>query len=119
MTDYRVHFHSDIQWAVLTLQADTPEQAVELARQFADEHFDDLDFESYQGCDCPINQIEVCDDEYNSLAKWYDDDMRLRLAARELLDAAELVVARWERGDLADAVRELSAAIAKAKGGAA
>jgi hypothetical protein len=28
-------------------------------------------------------------------------------------------VARWERGDLGEAVRELSAAIAKAKGGAA
>jgi hypothetical protein len=37
--------------------------------------------------------------------------MRLRLAARDLLDAAELVVARWERGDLGEAVRELSAAI--------
>jgi hypothetical protein len=43
----------------------------------------------------------------------------LAFAARDLLDAAELVVARWERGDLAEAVRELSAAIAKAKGGAA
>jgi hypothetical protein len=48
-----------------------------------------------------------------------DDDLRLRLAASDLLAAAELVVARWERGDLADAVRELDAAIAKAKGGAA
>jgi hypothetical protein len=47
----------------------------------------------------------------------YDDDMRLRLAARDLLGAAEHVVARWEQGDLAKAVRELSAAIAKATGG--
>jgi hypothetical protein len=44
---------------------------------------------------------------------------RLIAAAPELLCAAELVVARWSKGDLADAVRQLDAAIAKAKGGAA
>jgi hypothetical protein len=35
-----------------------------------------------------------------------------------LLEAAELVVARWDRGDLAEAVRGLDTAIVKAKGGA-
>lgn len=39
--------------------------------------------------------------------------------ADRLLAAAELVIARWERGDLAAAVRELDAAIADAKGEAA
>ena len=67
------------------------------------------------GC---VNEIVIYDADDNKLAVWLDDDMRLRLAARDLLDAAELVVARWERGDLAEAVRELDAAIAKAKGGA-
>jgi hypothetical protein len=43
----------------------------------------------------------------------------LRLAACDLLEAAELVVARWEQGDLAGAVHLLDDAIAKAKGGAA
>jgi hypothetical protein len=64
----------------------------------------------------PVIEISIHDADSNRLAVWYDDDMRLRLAARGLLDAAELVVARWERSDLAEAVRELSAAIAKAKG---
>jgi hypothetical protein len=32
------------------------------------------------------------------------------------LEAAEKVVSRWEKGDLAEAARELDAAIAKAKG---
>lgn len=31
--------------------------------------------------------------------------------APELLEAAKLVIARWEKGDLAEAVRQLSAAI--------
>jgi hypothetical protein len=35
-----------------------------------------------------------------------------------LLEAAEKVVARWERGDLAGAVRDLDAPIAKAREGA-
>jgi len=35
-----------------------------------------------------------------------------------LLAAAELVIERWSNGDLADAVRQLDAAIAEAKGGA-
>jgi hypothetical protein len=45
--------------------------------------------------------------------------LRLQLSAPDLLEAAELVVARWEHGDLAEAVRALDSAIAKAKGGAA
>jgi hypothetical protein len=45
--------------------------------------------------------------------------LHVRLAASDLLSAARLVIARWETGDLAEAVRELSAAVAKAEGGAA
>jgi FixJ family two-component response regulator len=67
----------------------------------------------------PVNEIAIKDANDNELAVWLDDDLRLRLAARDLLEAAELVVARWEQGDLAAAVRQLDDAIAKAKGGAA
>jgi hypothetical protein len=119
MTSYRVYLRSDLQWAMRSFEAPTPEQALELARRFAEEQFDELDFESYAGCDAPINEIEICDAEGNKLTRWYDDDLRLRLAAHDLLEAAEMVVARWEKGDLAKAVRKLAAAIAKAKGGAA
>jgi len=78
----------------------------------------DLKFESYYEA-LPVNGIAIQDADHNELAVWLDEDLRLRLAAPDLLDAAELVVARWEQGDLAEAVRELDAAIAKAKGGAA
>jgi hypothetical protein len=37
-------------------------------------------------------------------------------SAPQLLKAAVRVVSRWEKGDLAEAVRELNAAIATAKG---
>ena len=77
----------------------------------------DLTFESYYGS-MPINEIAINDHDDNELAVWLDDDLRLRLAAQDLLDAAELLVSRWERRDLAEAIRELDVAIAKAKGGA-
>jgi hypothetical protein len=118
LTTYDVYFRSDLQWGMRKFEADTPEQAVELARKFETENSHLLDLDFFEACDNPINEIEVCDDEHNTLAVWQNDDFRLRLAASDLLEAAEKVIARWKRGDLAEAVRELAAAIAKAKGGA-
>jgi len=118
MTEYRVYLRSDIQWTMRKFKARSPQHALKLARRLADERFDDLDFEDYDPSSCPINEIGVCDDQGNELAVWFDDDLRLRLAARDLLEAAEKVVARWERGDLAEAVRELNEAVTRAKGAA-
>lgn len=117
MTTYTVNFASDAEFASRNFDAETPEQALALARKLYEDEPSELWFAPYDGMD--VNEILVYDADGNELAVWYDDDMRLRLAAQDLLDAAELVVARWERGDLAKAVRKLSAAIAKAKGGAA
>lgn len=43
---------------------------------------------------------------------------RLIASAPDLLESAQKVVARWEQGDLAEAVRELDAVIAEAMGAA-
>jgi hypothetical protein len=43
-------------------------------------------------------------------------NVRLIAAAPDLLEAGEDVIATWEKGDLAAAVRKLDAAIAKARG---
>ena len=118
MTTYDVYFRTNLQWGMREFVADTPEQALELAQRFMATNLDGVDLDFYEACDDPINEIEVCDEEHNRLAIWRDDDLRLRLAARDLLETAEKVVARWERGDLAAAVRELDAAITKAKEGA-
>jgi hypothetical protein len=119
MSTYPVNFCNDRQWACRDFDAETPEQALELARQFATERRDDLDLDYYDACNTPISEIEVVDDNGDPLATWYDDDLRLRLAAPDLLTAAEAVLAAWDRGDLASAVRELNVAVAQAKGGAA
>ena len=118
MTTYEAIFYTDGDYAIREVEADTPEQALQLARKFYDEQTEDLDFQNRDGGH-DLNQIEILDGHSDQLAEWLSDDLRMRLAAPELLAAAEKVVARWEQGDLADAVRQLDAAIAKAKRGAA
>jgi hypothetical protein len=50
---------------------------------------------SYDG-GMPVNEIAIKDANDNELAVWLDEDLRLRLGARDLLEAAELVVApQW------------------------
>jgi hypothetical protein len=118
MTTYTAYFRTDANFATLEFKAATPEQALKKARRFyADDPFG-LMFESYDG-GMSVNEIVIEDADHDELAVWQDEDLRLHLAASDLLAAAELVIARWERGDLAEAVRGLDAAIAKAKGGAA
>jgi hypothetical protein len=118
MTTYTAYFRTDADFATREIKAATPEQALKKARRLYDNDPLDLMFESYDG-GMPVNEIAIEDANDNEVAAWVDDDLRLRLAARDLLDAAELVVARWSEGDLAGAVRQLDAAIANAKGGAA
>ncbi len=48
MTSYRVYLRSDIQWTMHKFEADTPAEAVELTRQFADEQYDELESLSYE-----------------------------------------------------------------------
>ncbi len=61
-------------------------------------------------------RLKSAKDNSTPLAVWRDSDLKLRLAAPALLAAARRVTQRWQRGDLAEAVRELAAAIAKAEG---
>ena len=116
MTTYTVYFRTEHQWGTQEFEANTPEQALAIARQFATEDYDRLDLDYYDQCRNAVSEIEVCDAEGNPLATWYDDDMQLRLAAYDLLETAEKVVARLECGDLAQAVRELAAVVAMVKG---
>ena len=37
----------------------------------------------------PLEKIEISSDENDQLAAWQSDDLRLRLAARQLLEALE------------------------------
>jgi hypothetical protein len=124
MTTYTVNFASDAECASSVFDADTPEQALALARKLYEDDPSALWFEPYEGM--PVNEILVYDEAGNEVTVWYDDDMRLRLAARDLLDAVKFCAmtlydleASERKGYIAEAIRLAQAALAKAKGGAA
>ncbi len=116
-TIYRAEFFTAADYAFRNFAAETPEQALQLARQFYEEDLGDLDFHSYDD-NAGLDQIQIWDNERGTLASWESDDYRLRKAARELLaalqiqtQAAKSVIANWDKGDLAAAVRALDASI--------
>ncbi len=122
MTIYRAYFRTDAEYANEHFEADTPEQALALAREF---DISRLYFEAYDG-GMPINEIAIRDADYNELAVWRDEDMHLRLAARDLLEALTDLVER-DRAEAASCgftddemswLEDARRAIAKAKGGA-
>jgi hypothetical protein len=74
--------------------------------------------------DCGNDGAVVYKEDIGTIANVPDDlihskaNARLIAASPELLEAAELVIARWSEGDLAEAVRFLDSAVTAAKGGA-
>jgi hypothetical protein len=118
MPTYTAEFRTDADYATQDFKARSPQDALKKARAFYDERTDELMFESYDGGH-PVNEIAVRDARGDEVALWQDDDLRVRLAAHDLLDAGELAL-RELRGFYSDgeseAVRVLIAAIATAKG---
>jgi len=130
MPTYTAYFRTDADFATREFKARTSKQALRKSRKFLDDHAEDLMFEDYDS-GMPVNEIAIHDQHCSEVAVWYDDDLRVRLAASDLLEALEAqtqaaqgVIDNWSEGDLAAAVRTLDAsidgaraAIAKAKGG--
>ncbi len=122
MTTYTAYFRSDAEFATKSFVAKTPEKALRKARDFLEKHGDQLDFEPYDHGGMAVDEIEIRTDDAHELAVWHGEDLRLRLAARDLLKAlqdqtelAQKVVDHWATGDLATAVRALDATIPKTR----
>lgn len=116
MNTYTAYFRSDANHAMSDIEADTPERALAEARKIADTHAHTLFFVPYD--EAPINEIAIEDDDQNELALWQSEDLRVQLAATELLRAAEKILDRWQNGDIGEVIHELAAAVDAAKGGA-
>jgi hypothetical protein len=121
MPTYTAYFRTDADFASREFKASTPKQALRKARKFLDGHAEDLMFDHYDS-GMPVNEIAIHDQDYSEVAVWYDDGLRLQLAASDLLDAleaqteaAQAVIDNWTEGDLAAAVRALDASIAAAR----
>jgi hypothetical protein len=126
MTIYSVRFYTTGQYADEDVEADTPEQALEKAKELIATEQDGLDY--YAREDDGVNEIRVWRGG-ETLAAWQHSEVSLRLAAQDLLEALEQALQalntapRFRIPHLDTDSYEIAAAcdraIAKAKGGAA
>lgn len=117
MNTYTAYFRTDANYATRDIDADTPERALAEARKIADTDAHALWFTPYD--EAPINEIVIEDEDSQGLAAWQDEDLSLRLAGRDLLEATEKILDRRQNGDIGEVIHELSVAVAAAKGGVA
>ncbi len=89
---YKAEFFTAADYAFRNFEAETPEQALQLARQFYDNDIGELDFRSYDD-NAGLDQIQIWDSERGTLASWESDDYRLRKAGPELLKQSVRVLA--------------------------
>ncbi len=113
MTIYNVHIYREMRLVFGGIEADTPEAAATIARDKPTEEADSID-------DCDGETLAALvdllgDEEYERSEMIDFEAERERKAAAALLAACRMVVDRWERGDLAEAARACSAAIAEAE----
>jgi hypothetical protein len=94
LTTYTVIFRTDQDTASEEIAAASPEAALAEARAIADDRdrLASLYFEPYSEY-FPVNEIEVQTPDGDEAAAWLDDDLRLRLVAREMLTALEKALA--------------------------
>ncbi len=92
MTTYTAYFRTQAEYATEDFDAETPEQALQMARAFLEDHDDELTFVDYDDLR-EVEEIEVYQDgerlAEDSVALWQSDTMRVRLAASELLEALQ------------------------------
>ena len=118
---FEAYFYTEADWAQTTIKAKTPELALQRARQIESEETETLDFQSYDS-GAGVEHIEIRSGDGHTVAEWRHKDLRLRLAARDVLealesqtDAAQAVIDNWSQGDLAAAVRSLDGSIEAAR----
>jgi hypothetical protein len=116
MTTYNVHIYREMKLLFLGVEAETPQAAAEAARTLT---LNDTVYENcLEECEGPTFAALVDvqgDKEYAHTRLIEFEEERLRKAAPALLAACQMVVERWERGDLAEAARACSTAIAEAE----
>jgi hypothetical protein len=115
MTLYNVHIYREMRLTFERIEAGSHEEAAAKAHDMATpdaDEIDDCDGESFSAL------VDVVGDDQYEQSRFIDfEGERLLKAAPALFAACQMVVDRWERGDLAEAARACSAAIAKATAG--
>ena len=91
MPTYTAEFRTDADYANRAFKARSPQDALKRARAFYDDCTEELFFERYDDSHS-VNEIALRDTDGNQVALWQDDELRLRLAAADMLEALELCV---------------------------
>jgi len=91
MTTYTANFHNDAVHGFHAIEAETPAQARQLARQLWDDNPDEMEWYSYDERQA-LTDIVIQDEDDAVVAEWKDPDELVRLAAPEMLEALELCV---------------------------
>ena len=118
-TSYMATFHTPAGIATELFHASSPEDALQRAKKFMEDDKlteDQLDPVAEGYC---VREIVISSCDEGDLASWMTFDHHVERAAPKLLAAAEAVIASWEKGDLAAAVRTLAAIVEETKDGAA
>lgn len=114
MTKYNVHLYREMRLFFEGIEADSHETAADVAKARFTSEADDID--DCDGADFAA-LVDVHGDAEFTESRLVDfEGERLRKAAPALLAACQMVVDRWERGDLAEAARACSDAIVLAEG---
>lgn len=115
---YTVCFSRPFESATIRMRASCFEEAMANAKLIVSQRFRWLRFKA----DIParfraITQIDVVHDRSGEALRWLAEHVRGYVYSQRLLEAARNVIAKWETGDLAAAVRKLGAVVAEADGG--
>ena len=124
MPTYTATFRTADTWATEEIDAATPEQALQQARALIDDDANALDWCTYDPASVPLDEIEIAGPD-GAGACWQSEDLALRLAASDLLQAlrfCDMTLADLEcserKGYIDHAIQLARAAIAKAERGA-
>jgi hypothetical protein len=93
-TTYRAEFFTAADYACRNFEAASPQEALQLARQFYEDNLVELDFRSYDD-NAGLDEIEVWDTAGGARATWQSDDYRVRKAAPQLLAALNLILPHY------------------------
>jgi hypothetical protein len=114
---FEAYFYTQADWAQTTIKAKTPEQALQRARKIESEETETLNFQSYDS-GAGVEHIEIQSADGSTVAEWRSEDLLVRLAAQDLLEALRIIMveasSRKENG-MSGIASIARAAITKAK----